>query len=202
MSEWRFALPDSGEVVGVTSMASPKDVRDAVRGAAAAFQETKKLPTYRRAEVLEKIVTALKAEQEPIARLIAMEAGKPIKLARAEAARAALTFTDALEESKRIRGEWMPLDLDPASCGRSAIVRRFPVGPVLAITPFNFPLNLVAHKLAPALACGASIVLKPAPQAPLSALNLARIIYEAGALCRRLECFPVSCGCGAADGVG
>jgi glyceraldehyde-3-phosphate dehydrogenase (NADP+) len=160
-----------------------------VRAAAEAFDETRKLPTFRRVEVLERIVKALKAEQESIARLIAMEAGKPIQLARAEAARAAMTFTDALEESKRIRGEWMPLDLDANSCGRSALVRRFPVGPVLAITPFNFPLNLVAHKLAPALACGAPVVLKPAPQAPLSALNLARIIHEAGALPGSLNAF-------------
>ena len=101
-----------------------------------------------------------------------------------------------MEESKRIRGEWMSLDLDPASCGRSAIVRRFSVGPVFAITPFNFPLNLVAHKLAPALACGTSIVLKPAPQAPLSALNLARIIYEAGALPGSLNAFLCPVGCG------
>jgi len=133
-----------------------------------------------RAEILGKIVQALRAQQEEIARLISLEAAKPIRLARAEAARAVLTFTDALEETKRIRGEWLPLDLDAASQGRFALVRRFPVGPVAAITPFNFPVNLVAHKLAPALACGTSIVLKPAPQAPLSTLNLARIAHEAG----------------------
>ena len=184
--EWRVSAeplevrsPYSGEVAGLTWQATPQDVEDAVAGAAAAFQETRKLPTYRRAELLERIVDKLKAEQESIARLIALEAGKPIRLARAEAARAVMTFTDALEECKRIRGEWLPLDLDANSCGRFGLVRRLPIGPVLAITPFNFPLNLVAHKLAPALACGASVVLKPAPQAPLSALNLARIIHEA-----------------------
>jgi acyl-CoA reductase-like NAD-dependent aldehyde dehydrogenase len=184
--EWRTSgapveirSPYDGSVAGVTWLASPQDVDDAVRAAAAVFSQTRKLPTFRRAEALERIVKALNEEKEFLARLIAMEAGKPIQLARAEATRAAMTFTDALEESKRIRGEWLPLDLDPASCGRSALVRRFPVGPVLAITPFNFPLNLVAHKLAPALACGAPVVLKPAPQAPLSALNLARIIHNA-----------------------
>jgi len=187
--EWRgsgeaveIRSPYNGEVAGITFMASPQDVEAAVQGAADAFQETRKIPTYRRAEILERIVQRLKAEQETMARLIALEAGKPIRLARAEAARAVLTFTDALEETKRLRGEWLPLDLDANSCGRSALVRRFPVGPILAITPFNFPLNLVAHKLAPALACGASILLKPAPQAPLSALNLARMIHDAGAL--------------------
>jgi glyceraldehyde-3-phosphate dehydrogenase (NADP+) len=186
--EWRTSAelleirsPYNREVAGLTWQATAEDVEDAAAGAAAAFQETRKLPTYRRAEVLERIVDRLKTEQESIARLITLEAGKPIRLARAEAARAVMTFTDALEEGKRIRGEWLPLDLDANSWGRSGLVRRFPIGPVLAITPFNFPLNLVAHKLAPALACGASVVLKPAPQAPLSALNLARIIQEAGA---------------------
>jgi len=173
--------PYSKEVVGVTYEASPENVEAAIRAATRAFQETRQLPTYRRAEILEKIVQALKARQETLARLITLEAGKPIKMARAEAGRAILTFTDALEESKRIRGEWLPLDLDASSAGRFAVVRRFPVGPVLAITPFNFPLNLVAHKLAPALACGASTILKPAPQTPLTTLALARIAQEAGA---------------------
>ncbi|MBI3934026.1 MAG: aldehyde dehydrogenase family protein, partial [Acidobacteria bacterium] len=181
--------PYSGEIVGSTWVASPQDVEAAVQGAANAFRETKALPAYRRIEVLGRVVQGLQAEQEAIARLIALEAGKPIRLARAEAARAVLTFTDALEETKRLRGEWLPLDLDAGSCGRSAIVRRFPVGPVLAITPFNFPLNLVAHKLAPAMACGAPVILKPAPQAPLSALHLTRIIHEAGALPGSLSAF-------------
>ena len=187
--EWRTSQqpveirsPYSNEVVGITYQASPEDVEAAIQAASRAFQETRQLPTYRRAEILEKMVRALKAQQETLARLITLEAGKPIKLARAEAGRAILTFTDALEESKRVRGEWLPLDLDPSSVGRFAVVRRFPVGPVLAITPFNFPLNLVAHKLAPALACGASMILKPAPQTPLSTLALARIAQEAGAL--------------------
>ncbi|MBI4442003.1 MAG: aldehyde dehydrogenase family protein, partial [Acidobacteria bacterium] len=172
--------PYNGEVVGLTYHATPQDVADAIESATDAFAEMRRLPAYRRAEILEKIVQALKARQEEIARLICQEAAKPIRLARAEAARAVLTFTDALEETKRIRGEWLPLDLDAASQGRFALVRRFPLGPVAAITPFNFPVNLVAHKLAPALACGTSIVLKPAPQAPLSTLNLARIAHEAG----------------------
>ncbi|MBI2819222.1 MAG: aldehyde dehydrogenase family protein [Acidobacteria bacterium] len=181
--------PYGDKVAGNTWLASPADVEAAVQGAGSAFRETRKLPTFRRAEVLERVVQTLKAEQEPTARLIALEAGKPIRLARAEAARAVLTFTDALEETKRLRGEWLPLDLEANSWGRSALVRRFPVGPILAITPFNFPLNLVAHKLAPALACGAPVVLKPAPQAPLSALNLARIIHDAGATPGSLNAF-------------
>jgi acyl-CoA reductase-like NAD-dependent aldehyde dehydrogenase len=181
--------PYSGEVVGATWQAGADEVEAAVQGAVRAFEQTRRLPTFRRVEVLEKVVNSLKREQEMFAMLIAQEAGKPIRLARAEAARAVMTFTDALEETKRIRGEWLPLDLDAASCGRSGIVRRFPVGPVLAITPFNFPLNLVAHKLAPALACGAPLILKPAPQAPLSALHLARIVSEAGAVPGSLGAF-------------
>jgi len=173
--------PYNGEVVGATYLASAADVEGAIQAAVRAFEVTRRLPTYRRAEILERIAQAIQSDQEGLARLVAAEAGKPLKAARAEVSRAVATFTDALEESKRIRGEWMPLDLDAASEGRFAIVRRFPIGPVAAITPFNFPLNLVAHKLAPALACGAPVVLKPAPQAPLSALNLARIAHEAGA---------------------
>src|SRR5581483_11940370 len=122
--------PYNGEVVGITYQASPEQVEQAVQGAAKAFQHTRSLPTWRRAEILEKIVQALKTEQESIARRIALESGKPIRLARAEAARAVLTFTDALEEAKRIRGEWLPLDLDASSSGRFALVRRFPAGPV------------------------------------------------------------------------
>ena len=187
--EWRTSKtrieirsPFSGEVVGVTYQATAQDAEAAVDAASRAFEQTRKLPTYRRAEILQKIADGLKAQQESIARLITLEVAKPIRLARAEVARAIGTFVDAAEETKRIRGEWLPLDLDASSQERFGIVRRVPVGPVFAITPFNFPLNLVAHKLAPALACGASIILKPAPQAPLTTLALARIAQEAGAL--------------------
>jgi len=173
--------PYSGEVVGITYQATPDDVETAIQAASRAFEQTRQLPTYRRAEILEKIVHAINPHQEEMARLIAQEAGKPIQTARGEVSRAILTFTDALEESKRIRGEWLPLDLEASSEGRFALVRRFPLGPVAAITPFNFPLNLVVHKVGPMLACGNTMVLKPAPQAPLSALNLARIVDEAGA---------------------
>jgi acyl-CoA reductase-like NAD-dependent aldehyde dehydrogenase len=122
------------------------------------------LPVHQRASILEKIVETLKAQRDELARLIALEAAKPIRTARAEVNRAIGTFIDALEECKRIRGEWLPLDLYAASEGSSALVRRFPIGPITAITPFNFPLNLVGHKVAPALACGNTMLLKPAPQ--------------------------------------
>jgi len=173
--------PYNGEVVGITYQATPDDLETAISAASRTFEETRWLPTHRRAYILEKVIQAIKTHHEEIARLIAQEAGKPIKTARGEVSRAIITFTDALEESKRIRGEWLPLDLEASSEGRFALVRRFPLGPISAISPFNFPLNLVAHKVAPALACGNTIVLKPSPQAPLSALNLARIVHEADA---------------------
>ncbi len=186
--EWRTSRekieirsPYNSEVVGCTYLAGAKDIEDAIHAAARAFEATRRLPTYKRAELLKKTADAIQSQSKELARLIALEAGKPIRAARTEVHRAVLTFTDALEESKRIRGEWLPLDLDPTSEGRFAFVRRFPMGPVSAITPFNFPLNLVAHKVAPAFACGCTMVLKPAPQAPLSALTLARILQEAGA---------------------
>src|SRR3990172_3322728 len=122
--EWRgsgeaveIRSPYNGEVAGITFMASPQDVEAAVQGAADAFQETRKIPTYRRAEILERIVQRLKAEQETMARLIALEAGKPIRLARAAAGRGGGALSDSLEECKRIRGECLPLDLDASSCG-------------------------------------------------------------------------------------
>jgi aldehyde dehydrogenase (NAD+) len=115
---------------------------------------------------------------EEIARLITAENGKPIMWARAEVGRAASTFRFAAEEARRFGGELQRLDTDAANGGRAAIIRRFPIGPVLGISPFNFPLNLVAHKVAPALAVGAPIVLKPAPATPLSALLLGELLAE------------------------
>ena len=173
--------PYHGRVAGLAHRAAAAHVEQAVESAARAFGHFSRMPTYQRAAILEAVVAGLKAAREELARLIAMEAGKPLKYARAEVARAILTFTDAVEESKRLRGEWLPLDLDAASEGRQGLVRRFPLGPVAAITPFNFPLNLVAHKVAPALACGNTVVLKPASQTPLTALRLAEIVHHAGA---------------------
>ena len=112
--------------------------------------------------------------------MMALEAGKPIKTARAEIDRAVFTFAVAAEESVRIGGEWLPMDLQASTAGRMAIVRRFPLGPIAAITPFNFPLNLVAHKVAPAIAAGCTMVLKPAPKTPLCALLLTEIVEKAG----------------------
>ncbi len=145
-----------------------------------AFDAFRTEPAYRRAAILSGIAQRLSAARESFARTIAAEAAKPLRDARTEVDRAIQTFTLAAEEAKRLTGEFLPLDLLSGSEGRCAIVRRVPAGPVLGITPFNFPLNLVAHKVAPAIACGASIVLKPAPQTPFTAYGLADAARAAG----------------------
>ncbi len=172
--------PHDSSVVGVTFRANAQYVEAAIQAATRAFQETRKLPAYRRQQILRAVAEGIAARREEFARLLALEAGKPIKAASVEVDRAILTFSVAAEESTRITGEWLPLDLLASTVGRAAIVRRFPLGPIAAITPFNFPLNLVAHKWAPAIAAGCTIVHKPAPQTPLSALRLAEVVEQAG----------------------
>jgi acyl-CoA reductase-like NAD-dependent aldehyde dehydrogenase len=171
--------PFDGSPVGITYWANSEQLEEAIRSAVALFETTKRLPAYERQRVLRAISDSIAARREEFARLMAMEAGKPIKTARAEIDRCVFTFAVAAEESVRIGGEWLPMDLQPATVGRVAIVRRFPLGPIAAITPFNFPLNLVAHKVAPAIAAGCTMVLKPAPKTPLSALLLAEIVEKA-----------------------
>jgi glyceraldehyde-3-phosphate dehydrogenase (NADP+) len=138
----------------------------------------RRLPAYERAAILARTSAAIKRERESIATTLAKEAGKPIKDALIETDRAVMTFHVASEEARRIGGEVIPMDLAEHGRGRFALTRRFPIGPVAAISPFNFPLNLTAHKLAPAVAAGNPIVLKPATKTPLSALNLARLLLE------------------------
>jgi acyl-CoA reductase-like NAD-dependent aldehyde dehydrogenase len=172
--------PYDQQVVGVVSYASARDVEEAIARAASAFETTRRLPSYARAEVCRRVASELTARKEELAELITLEAGKPIRDARTEVTRAITTFTVAAEEAKRMGGELLPLDWLSGSENRWAIVRRFPIGPILGITPFNFPLNLVAHKVAPALASGNPIIIKPAPQTPLSALRLGEIVHHAG----------------------
>ncbi len=171
--------PWDGALVGTQGMAGPRDLDDALTAARAAFARTVRLPTHVRQAFLRVLAEAVRADREGLATLLAREAGKPIALARTEADRAALTFTLAAEEAGRWGGSFLPLDLSPGSAGAGALVTRVAAGPVLAITPFNFPLNLVAHKLAPAFALGAPVVLKPAGQTPLTALRLADHVYGA-----------------------
>jgi aldehyde dehydrogenase (NAD+) len=138
------------------------------------------LPTHARARILASVADALEKDAEAFARLIVEEVKKPLKEARREAARAAFTFRWAAEEARRINGEYMPLDMDANSEGRFAIVKRVPRGPALFITPFNFPLNLVAHKIAPAVAIGLPFILKPDPRAPKTAEKLLEALISAG----------------------
>ncbi len=172
--------PYDGALAGVTYWATAEQLEQAIRASVSAFETTKRLPAYERQRVLRTISDSIAARREEFARLMAMEAGKPIKTARAEVDRAVFTFAVAAEESVRIGGEWLPMDLQASTAGRMAIVRRFPLGPIAAITPFNFPLNLVAHKVAPAIAAGCTMVLKPAPKTPLCALLLTEIVEKAG----------------------
>ena len=170
---------DNG-LVGRVTIATRADARQAVNHAVASLRRTRSLPRWKRREILEDIAAALLEQKDRFAKLIVAEAGKPIRLARAEVERAALTFKTAAEEAVRLGGESIPLDLTEGNENRWGLVQRFPVGPVLAITPFNFPLNLVAHKLAPALAAGCPVILKPAPQTPFTALALGELILKAG----------------------
>jgi glyceraldehyde-3-phosphate dehydrogenase (NADP+) len=164
--------------VGRTSFATPAQVERAVAGAAEVVSAGAALPAHVRAAALDHVSRRLAERAEEVARLITAENGKPLKWARAEAGRAVSTFRWAAEEARRFSGELQRLDTDPAATGRIALIRRFARGPVLGISPFNFPLNLVAHKVAPAIAVGAPILLKPAPATPLSALLLGDILAE------------------------
>jgi glyceraldehyde-3-phosphate dehydrogenase (NADP+) len=172
--------PYDNDLVAVVHRAGPDDIERAIAGAERAFHTTRKLPSWKREQILEGISAGILARREELARTIAQEAGKPIKAARVEADRAAFTFRVAAEESKRIYGEIVALDWLPGNENRTAHVRRVPLGPIAGISPFNFPLNLVAHKIAPALAAGNPIVLRPASQTPITAIKLGEIILEAG----------------------
>ncbi len=172
--------PFDGSVVGETFLAGGDELKEAVDAAHAAFKVVKAMPAYKKADILQKVVDGLKRREEDFARTITLEAGKPIKDSRAEVRRAQNTFQIALEESKRLGGEVMPLDIFPGAEGGFGIVRRFPLGVVLGISPFNFPLNLVAHKVAPAMASGNTVIIKPASKTPLTALLLGEVITEAG----------------------
>jgi acyl-CoA reductase-like NAD-dependent aldehyde dehydrogenase len=172
--------PYDGAPVALVHRAGPGEVERAIAAALEAFETTRRLPSWQREQVLARIAAGIAEQREDLARTIALEAGKPIKTARVEVDRASFTFRIAAEEAKRIYGEVVPLDWLPGNEGREAHVRRVPLGPVTGITPFNFPLNLVAHKVAPALAAGDPILLRPASQTPVSSLLLARIVLEAG----------------------
>ncbi|PWW24172.1 aldehyde dehydrogenase (NAD+) [Geodermatophilus normandii] len=170
--------PHDGAVAGRTTTASAEDVEAAVAAAHGVRAEYAATPAHVRSAALDHVSRRLAERSEEIAALITAESGKPLKWARLEVARAVSTFRWGAEEARRWSGTLQRLDTDPAATGRMALVRRAPRGPVLGIAPFNFPLNLVAHKVAPAIAVGAPIVLKPAPATPLSALLLGEVLAE------------------------
>jgi len=172
--------PYDGSPLAQVYQARREHAEKAIEGAVRAFGTTRKLPAFERQRVLRSIAEFIRSRKEDFARTIAQEAGKPLKAARTEVERAIFTFTVAAEETTRIAGEYLSLDWQQFTAGRWGIVRRFPLGPVAGITPFNFPLNLVAHKVAPAIASGCTIVVKPAPQTPLTALLLAEAVEQAG----------------------
>jgi acyl-CoA reductase-like NAD-dependent aldehyde dehydrogenase len=170
--------PYSGDVVGRVAKGGAAEARRAVDAAEEAMRSP--LPAHKRAEILVKIVAGLARRHDEAAQLICAEAGKPLKAARVEASRAMSTYTFAAVEARKLAGEMVPMDAAQAGEGKLAFTLRVPIGVVGAISPFNFPLNLVAHKLAPALAAGCAVVLKPASQTPLSALLLAELSEAAG----------------------
>jgi acyl-CoA reductase-like NAD-dependent aldehyde dehydrogenase len=179
-------------LVGRVTVATRADAREAVRHAVASLRRTRALPRWKRREILEDVAAALIEQKERFAQLIVAEAGKPVRLARTEVDRAVLTFKTAAEEAARLGGESIPLDLTEGNEDRWGVVQRFPVGPILAITPYNFPLNLVAHKVAPAMAAGCPILLKPSPQAPFTSLALGEVILKAGWPEEALSVLPLS----------
>ena len=172
--------PFDGSVVGRTWLAGDAEFDTAADAAVTAASTMRRLPAYERGAILAAASAAIARQREHIARILSGEAGKPIKDALVETDRATMTFQVAADEARRLGGEYVPMDLAPHGAGRLGIVKRVPVGPVAAISPFNFPLNLTAHKIAPAIAAGNPIVLKPATKTPLSAIRLARIVVEAG----------------------
>jgi acyl-CoA reductase-like NAD-dependent aldehyde dehydrogenase len=177
--EWLEVLsPYDGSLVGRVAKGGATEARLAVDAAQRAMQDP--LPAHERAAILDRTARLVDERAEEIARTISSEAGKPMKAARVEVARATSTFTMAAVEARKLAGDVVPMDASPAGAGKLALTIRVPIGVVGAISPFNFPFNLVAHKVAPALAAGCAVVLKPASQTPMSALLLAELETEAG----------------------
>ncbi|GII78187.1 aldehyde dehydrogenase [Sphaerisporangium rufum] len=183
--------PHDGRVAGAAAVPTSEQVERAVAAAHAVRRQAAGLSLHARAEALAHVSRRLAERAEEVARLISAENGKPILWARGEVARAVSTFRFAAEETRRFGGTAQRLDTEPAAEGRLAYVSRQPYGPVLAVTPFNFPLNLVAHKVAPAIAVGAPVIVKPAPATPLSALLLGEILAETGLPAGMFSVLPV-----------
>ncbi len=184
--------PYDGSVIARVVQARREHAEAAIAAAVKAFGTTRRLPAFERQRVLRRVAQSISERRDEFSRTLAQEAGKPIKLARIEVDRTVFIFNVAAEEATRIYGEYLPLDWQESTAGRWGMVKRFPIGPIAGITPFNFPLNLVSHKVAPAIAAGCSMVLKPAPQTPLCALLLAECIQQAGWPDGGLNVLPLS----------
>jgi acyl-CoA reductase-like NAD-dependent aldehyde dehydrogenase len=184
--------PYDGTLIARVMQGRREHAEAAIAAAVKAFGTTRRLPAFERQRVLRRISASIAERKEEFSRTLAQEAGKPIKGARIEVERAIFTFNVAAEESTRIYGEYLPLDWQEFTAGRWGIVRRFPLGPIAGITPFNFPINLVAHKVAPAIAAGCPMILKPAPQTPLCSLLLAECVQQAGWPDGGLNVLPLS----------
>src|SRR5690242_20067050 len=172
--------PSDGSEVGVCNLANPEDVRAALDANVRASDAARKMPSHERAAAIRRIADGLQGARAALARTLALEAGKSINQARLEIDRTIDTFRDGAEEATRIKGEVLTADGAPAGNGKIAITRRFPLSPIAAITPFNYPLLLAAHKIAPAMACWATLTLKPPPQDPLTTLKLAELVAASG----------------------
>ena len=164
----------TGDVASRVALAEPEAIDAGIQAAAECFEEYRRWPAFRRKAVLQHVIDRMNERAEELAVALCIEAGKPIRDARGEVTRGVDTFTIAMEECTRIYGEVQPLDISPRAEGYASLWKRFPVGPCSFISPFNFPINLVAHKIAPALAVGCPFVLKPASRTPIGALIIGR----------------------------
>jgi len=182
--------PYTGEVVGSVPRGREEDVLRAIEKAQEGFKEVSSLTPYERYSILMRAARLLEERAEDFARTLVLEVGKTIREARAEVSRAVQTLLFSAEEAKRIGGEVFPVDAHPNGVGKKGFYIRVPAGIVSAITPFNFPLNLSMHKVAPALACGNAVILKPSERTPLTPLMLAEILLEAGLPPKALSVIP------------
>ena len=185
--EWRGSddvmevrFPYDGSVVGAVSMANAADMEDAMAAAAAGFEQTRVMPSYRRSEIIQNIHRGLAERFDEVVEAMILEGGKNHKTAVGETTRALETLKVSAEEARRIGGEVFSIDWTAAGTNRQGFTRRSPVGTVLGITPFNYPVNLACHKIGPAIAAGNSIIIKPAEKTPLSSVILAEIVLESG----------------------
>ncbi|HTS86893.1 MAG TPA: aldehyde dehydrogenase family protein [Gemmatimonadales bacterium] len=172
--------PYSGTAAARAARGTEADLELAIGAAQAGFSRMRALARHERRDILARIADALLRERASLGEELARSAGKPIGQALGEVDRAILTFSFAADEARRFGGETVPLDVDPRTIGYAGLTSRFAVGPISAISPFNFPLNLLAHKVAPAIAVGSSLVVKPPPQCPQLAFRLARLMAECG----------------------